>query len=318
MPSYSGVWNLVAVYQAVGAGNWNPPNLSGDIALFSGGKSAAETNVVEYVIITTTGNATDFGDLLNTGTGYSLSAGCASDTRGINAGFGNATGVGTIVNVIQYVTINSKGNFQDFGDLTNARDGVAACSNITRGVFGGGYQPTIVNTIDYITIATTGNATSFGALSVTRYGANGVQSSTRGCFGGGYTGSYSNVIDYVTIATTANATDFGDLTVARSYAGTVCSTTRGCFGGGTSPNTNVIDYITIATTGNAIDFGDLTVARYPAGAGSTTRGLFAGGLSTSNVIDYITIASAGNATDFGDLNQNTFNNAGLSNCHGGL
>jgi len=46
--------------------------------------------------------------------------------------------------------------------------------------------------------------------------------------------------------------------------------------------------------------------------------LFAGGLSTSNVIDYITIASTGNATDFGDLTNTAYNNAGLSNCHGGL
>jgi hypothetical protein len=89
---------------------------------------------------------------------------------------------------------------------------------------------------------------------------------------------------------------------------------RGVFGGGNTDgagNTyiNVIQYITISTTGNSTDFGDLTVSRRYLGAcSSATRGVFAGGRSTSpptfnyvNTIDYITIASTGNATDFGDL-----------------
>ena len=35
-------------------------------------------------------------------------------------------------------------------------------------------------------------------------------------------------------------------------------------------------------------------------------------------IDYVTIATTGNAIDFGDLAVALGNNAGCSNCHGGL
>ena len=42
-----------------------------------------------------------------------------------------------------------------------------------------------------------------------------------------------------------------------------------------------MDYVTIASTGNATDFGNLLAARNrQAGIGSTTRGVFGGGLCT--------------------------------------
>ena len=43
-------------------------------------------------------------------------------------------------NKIDYVTIASKGDAIDFGDLTQARFAPSACSSSTRGVFGGGFQ----------------------------------------------------------------------------------------------------------------------------------------------------------------------------------
>lgn len=120
------------------------------------------------------------------------------------------------INTLDYISIGSLGNATDFGDLTVARQSLAACSSSTRGVFGGGGTPTRFNTIDYITIATTGNATDFGDLTAARVYLAACSSSTRGVFGGGYVApSIQNVIDYITIATTGNATDFGDLTVAR-------------------------------------------------------------------------------------------------------
>ena len=74
----------------------------------------------------------------------------------------------TGVNIIEYVTIASKGNATDFGDLTAARYSLASCSSITRGLFGGGLETARVNTIEYVTIASTGNATDFGDLSAAR------------------------------------------------------------------------------------------------------------------------------------------------------
>ena len=72
---------------------------------------------------------------------------------------------GGSTNVIDYITIQTTGDATDFGDLTVDRYGLAACSDGTRGVFGGGVT---TNVIDYITIATTGNATDFGDLTVDR------------------------------------------------------------------------------------------------------------------------------------------------------
>ncbi len=127
-------------------------------------------------------------------------------SRGVFTGV-NTTG-NAASNVIEYITIASPGNAADFGDLTVATKTVGACSNITRGVFGGG-SPTsgTTNRIEYVTIGTLGNSTDFGDLTVARQKVSGSGDGSRGLFGGGA----SNVIDYITIATTGNAIDFGDI-----------------------------------------------------------------------------------------------------------
>jgi hypothetical protein len=214
-------------------------------------------------------------------------------------------------NTIEYITISSTGNSQDFGDLFQTRRLVSSCSSSTRGVFGGGYAPGFVNTIDFITISSTGNAADFGDLTQSRYGPSACSNSTRGIFSGGNSPSVpspgaSNVIDYITISSTGNAVDFGDTTVARWYNSSSSSSTRGIIAGGVTPAaSNVMDYLTISTLGNAFDFGDLTQARYGlTSCANTTRALFAGGQNPSsyfNTIDYITIATLGNAVNFGSL-----------------
>jgi hypothetical protein len=114
--------------------------------VFGGGASPGNTNVIDYITIATTGNASDFGDL--TVSRHRLAA-CSSSTRGV---FGGGYGP-TFSNVLDYITIASVGNATDFGDLTVARRKPGACSSITRGVFGGGGTPTLQNVIDYITLA---------------------------------------------------------------------------------------------------------------------------------------------------------------------
>ena len=119
------------------------------------------------------------------------------------------------LNTIDYIAISTLGNATDFGDLTQARYGLAATSDGSRGVFGGGYDGgDSVNTLDYITIATPGNATDFGDLTQSREVFVATSDGSRGVFGGGGPPAV-NTIDYITIATPGNATDFGDLTVAR-------------------------------------------------------------------------------------------------------
>jgi hypothetical protein len=130
-------------------------------------------------------------------------------------------------NVMDYITISTPGNATDFGDLTVARYDLAACSNSTRGLFGGGYTSSDrVNVMDYITISTPGNATDFGDLTMDRSFLAACSNSTRGVFGSGWTGSLTNVMDYITISTPGDATDFGDLTVAR-YDLAACSDCHG-------------------------------------------------------------------------------------------
>ena len=303
-----------------------PSQVVNDRGVFGGGyATAGNANVIDYITISTAGNATDFGDL--TAARYFLAA-CSSSTRGV---FGGGY-TGNYFNVIEYITIITTGNATDFGDLSARRDALTACSSATRGVFGGGHWYDGAETqhtydiIEYITIASTGNTTDFGDLTAARKDLSACSSTTRGVFGGGLAGPV-NIMDYITIATTGNATDFGDLTVAR-YGLTACSSsTRGVFGGGqTTILLNVIDYITIATTGNATDFGDILTKRYKIGScSSSTRGIFGGGtlssdFSASNIIEYITIASTGNSSDFGDLTvaRENLANGGLSDCHGGL
>ena len=224
-------------------------------------------------------------------------------------GGGFDTSPGAQTTDIQFFEVQSKGNTQTFGDLTQARWIPAAYASSTRACFAGGGTPSRTNTIDFVTIANTANATDFGDLTSTRTYFMGYSSSTRGIAAGGNDPSLSDVIDFVTIATAGNATDFGNLTVARQEVMSACSPTRGLTMGGfvtPSPSTNVVDYITIASTGNAQDFGDMTApSGHGAATSDNTRVIFAGGYSPgttySNKIEFFTTASTGNGTDFGDL-----------------
>jgi len=282
--------------------------------VFGGGFAPGDTNTIDYITISSTGDAQDFGDL--TQARYASGV-CSSSTRGVFSG----GGIPTTYNIIDYVTILSTGNALDFGDLIAASQQSAGCSSSTRGIFGGGASA--VNTIEYITISSTGNAQDFGDLTQARRNHAACASSTHGVFGGGLTPTLVNTIDYVIISTTGNAIDFGDLTQTRRGPAGCSSSTRGLFGGGyaTPTQVNTVDYITIASTGNATYFGDLTQARsYPAACSSSTRGVFGGGYNPTiqNTIDYVTIASTGDAVDFGDLFQPRWGFGGCSNGHGGL
>ena len=227
---------------------------------------------------------------------------------------------------IYSINIQSQGNTVVFGDLTQAREGTAAVSSVTRAVFGGGgnFGAPDYNILDYVEFATTGNALDFGDLNYTARETQGTSNQTRGVIAGGYfspSNTNSDTMDYITIASIGNATDFGNLTSTwrEGHRGIISNGSRGIFGSGVTPSfINDINYITIATTGNAQDFGDLLNAgRQHGGACSTTRGVFAGeDLSPSggtNTIQYITIASTGNAIDFGDMSVTGGQHAGGSN-----
>ena len=287
--------------------------------VFAGGQSPANSNVIQYITISSTGNSLDFGDLT---IARDKLGSCASSVRGIFGG-----GEPTTVR-LDYVSISSPGNAFIFGDLTQARRFICGTSNSTRGIFAGGYNPglsplTRVSTIDIFTIASLGNAIKFGDLVQETNEPAACSSSTRSLIGGGAVPGVTNVISYITISTLGNSIDFGDRTIGVARLSACSNSIRGIFGGGTGGGSeqNVIDYVTIASIGDAIDFGDLTSARSRLGAcSSSTRGVFFGGLNpgVTNIIDYITITSTGNAIDFGDLLAATMAGAGCSDAHGGI
>ena len=281
-------------------------------------------NTIDFFNMSTTGNASDFGDLnvyrASSGQGF------ASRTRGFAAGGYNSS-LGGYINNIDFFTIDSKGNASDFGDMVAAKQGIGAFASTTRGVINTG-SPAPSNVIQYVVMATTGNARDFGDLSVARTYARGLASKTRGFGCGGYapnSSNSSNVIDYITIATLGNSSDFGDVSYgARGSLLTSSNATRGIICGGSPETTATINFVTLATLGDSLEFGDLTRSRRDGAAmTSPTRFVAAGGANPSSPsgtdeIEFITIATLGNGTDFGDLTDPYFETAGLSNGHGGL
>jgi hypothetical protein len=271
--------------------------------VFGGGYVAPTVvNTIDYITISSTGNAVDFGD---TSTSVSNGSSLGSSTRGVIGGYSTPT----TVNTIEYITFATTSNTLDFGDLTVARWGTSSTSNNTRGIFYSGYvAPANVNVIDYITIASIGNATDFGDATTAGRNGDGCGSPVRGIFASGVS-PFANTIEYLTISSTGNSQDFGDLTVGRVASAASSSPTRAIFAGGyvgpAAQLTNTIDYITISSTGNAQDFGDLTRINWSLkGLSNSIRGIIGGGYVApvyNNNIDYVTISSTGNSQDFGDM-----------------
>ena len=117
-------------------------------------------NTIDFVTLSSVGDATDFGDL--TETQFFLSA-TSSQTRGLFSGGNNPQSV----NTIQFITIASTGNSVDFGDMSDVKRLHGAVSNDIRAVFGGGMtnsSPNYTNSMNFVTIATTGNGLDFGDI----------------------------------------------------------------------------------------------------------------------------------------------------------
>ena len=184
--------------------------------MFSGSGPSGQDGKIKYVTITSEGNTVDFGDLSD---GYNFRYGGSSGnrTRAIAMG-GYQEPTAASVNTIQFVTISTLGDGQDFGDLTNiARDHNGSTSNGIKSVIharDSGYTET---QLDQLRPNTLGNSYSFGDLSAQRVFSPAhscMSSPTRGIFGGGIISpgaSSTDVIDYVLFATEGNAVDFGDM-----------------------------------------------------------------------------------------------------------
>ena len=301
---------------------------TGTRMFFAGGTDGSGVvDVIQFVTISTLGNAQDFGNLT---AAKQEGAALGGRTRGFYFGGDPA------LNVIEFITFASTGNASDFGDTISTTKSGMGMSDRTRGVMVHGWSsPARTNVISYITMAQTGNSVDFGDTTSASYAGGGLSSSTRGVFALGSTGPtpYSNSIDFITIKTTGNAADFGDLSTSGVHCVAYSNATRGVFHSAyqypASPNfMNVIQFITIATTGNTTDFGDSLTGGFGCGGASPTRGVTGGGYFAgaptgesggfTNIIDFVEIATTGNAQDFGDLTNTVRHIKGDSNGHGGL
>ena len=96
-----------------------------------------QVNIIQSFEMTTLGNASNFGDLTRS---HEQMASASSHTRGIFAGGYVPTSPYVAYNVIDYITIASAGNAQDFGDLTysgqtnGASRGFSGCSDVNGGL----------------------------------------------------------------------------------------------------------------------------------------------------------------------------------------
>ena len=287
----------------------------------SGYIAPARQDTIDFIEISSEGNALDFGDLDNAKTQPGPGA---TNSRGLFAG--GMTPSAT--NQIEYITIPSTGNGIDFGDLTRSTNAPGGASSSTRMLAAGSNTPSgASNVIDYFEMHTLGNAIDFGDLTRSKYPA-GVQSPTRAVFGGGYTpNGENNSLEFSIFASLGNTTSFGDLTQVRGNPSSGGNSTRGLYAGGWGGPASMItsiDFITIASEGNAKRFGDLTekMSEQMGGCANSVRCTFAGGNDPGqnplNTISFVTIASTGNAQDFGDLTLARRGPSSLSDSHGGL
>ena len=188
----------------------------GTRGLVAGGYTPSMSDVIDFFNVSTTGNASDFGDLA--GAKFDFPGQTSSRTRAIFGG-GYYSGQPR-QNTIEFVTIASQGDAQDFGELQQSHQyTLDGASNSTRALAWGGAGPntdTATNVIEFITIASKGNGINFGDMTrATKSAAGATASSTRSvCLGG----NSENIIEYVEIATQGNAVDFGDATSGRNNA----------------------------------------------------------------------------------------------------
>ena len=80
-------------------------------------------NSIDFITMTTLGNAIDFGDLTRKGGEFSASA---SRIEAVMVG-GYADSA--VTNTMDFVTIATTGNAQDFGDLTAAKYHASSTTN---------------------------------------------------------------------------------------------------------------------------------------------------------------------------------------------
>ena len=137
--------------------------------------ASGEEKSIDFITIATLGDAQEFGELANEA--RTRTANLSNSTRAVVAGGYVDPSPGNTSH-IDFVTIQTKSNATDFGDLSGSKEGMGGASSETRGLFAGGTS--VINTIDFITIATTGAAADFGDMNTGRKNFGGFSDSHGG------------------------------------------------------------------------------------------------------------------------------------------
>ena len=295
------------------------------------GGADPDVNTIQYVNYATKGNTADFGDDLNDV--QWKGGGGSNGTRSV---WGSGTTPGTTN--ISSIIVQTFGTLVDYGDLTEAKYGMAfgTNGNNTTAAFSGGNNGSNTNRIETKDITSSGNNIDFGDLTVSYRYRMAANSSTKNFIAGG---EGTNVIDVFTLGSKGNAVDFGDITAVKSKGSGVSNGITGVYGGGSTypaeANINVIESFTMSTFGNSADFGDLTQARQLMSANSNGHGglqeqsqrapelysptgkpLVSGAVGVgdlwmharSGALEFGSVTTTGKGVDFGDCSQ------GLLNC----
>ena len=93
--------------------------------------SPGTTNIIQFVTMATTGNATGFGELTKD---RRDAYGVQSSTRGVFAGQETKNPTSAAVNILDFITIATTGDATDFGDITQSRRQLAAASDAHGGL----------------------------------------------------------------------------------------------------------------------------------------------------------------------------------------
>ena len=291
-------------------------SLYGGEVFFTAGGSNKYTQTFNIV---TGGTAVDTG--LSQLVGIHSPAAVNSKTRGVTMGGRSNSNPWPEQNVIQFFEFATKGDYADFGDLTESKGRNSGHGDPTRGI-SFGRQNGASNIIEFITIPSKGNGTDFGDLTVAREMGSAFGNRTRGCYAGGNTpgDNFKNIVDYVTIQSLGNAVDFGDEQATVYSRGASSNSTRGVLSGGYgTPNDKLLEFFTIPTLGNGVDFGELNRGGFGRGGTSTpTIGVTSGGTAGTTDIEKVILTSFGDSVDFGDLVESATYGRGMSASHGGM
>ncbi len=196
----------------------------GDRGIFMGGSEPSRVNKMEYISISSFGNALDFGDLTES---KDMGGGGGWSNGIIGGGFGGYRSDGNNSSIVEAVTISTLGNGTTFGDLYESKHNIASASNATRAIGGGG-SPSTISTIQFININSRGNAKFFGDLTDGTTSMNACSSKQRLVWGGGNIApAKTNKMEFVQFSTLGNGSDFGDLSQGSVQNPSACSNGHG-------------------------------------------------------------------------------------------